>query len=235
MPQPVPIKTTNWHGRQAQPLRAYTTAEQFRHDDRPKPGRLTVTTLLIGLAIFFGGHSISIVAPSWRNRMAATLGKHTWQAIYSIIALIGFVLIVRGFAAARLTSPVLYVSPQWLRDVTVGLMILFFPLLLAAYLPGRIRTTLRNNPMLVATKLWAAAHLLANGTVADVVLFGAFLLWAAADRISLKFREPRPAPALPATRWNDAIALVGGLALYIAFIGGVHLALIGVPAYARWP
>jgi len=142
---------------------------------------------------------------------------------------------VRGYGAARQTPDVLYVSPQWLKDVTVGLMILFFPLLLAAYLPGKIRMTLRNNPMLVATKLWAAAHLLANGTVADVALFGGFLLWAAADRVSLKYRTPRPVPALPATPWNDAIAIVGGLALYFAFIAGVHLALIGVPAYVRWP
>jgi len=194
-----------------------------------------VTTLLSGLVIFLGVHSISIVAPQWRDRMAQTLGLRAWQAIYAIVALIGLVLIVRGYGTARQTPDVLYVSPQWLKDVTVGLMILFFPLLLAAYLPGKIRATLRNNPMLVATKLWAAAHLLANGTVADVVLFGGFLLWAAADRVSLKFRTPRAVPTLPATPWNDAIAVVGGLALYFAFIAGVHLALIGVPAYVRWP
>jgi len=194
-----------------------------------------VTTLLSGLVIFLGVHSISIVAPRWRDRMALTLGLRTWQAIYAIVAVIGLVLVVRGYGAARQTPDVLYVSPQWLKDITVGLMILFFPLLLAAYLPGRIRTTLRNNPMLVATKLWAAAHLLANGTVADVVLFGGFLLWAAADRVSLKFRAPRTVPALPTTPWNDAIAVVGGLALYVAFLAGVHLALIGVPAYVRWP
>ena len=194
-----------------------------------------MTTLLSGLAIFLGVHSISIVAPRWRDRTAQALGLRTWQAIYAIIAVIGLVLVVRGYGDARQTPAVLYVSPQWLKDITVGLMILFFPLLLATYLPGRIRTTLRNNPMLVATKLWAVAHLLANGTVADVVLFGGFLLWAAADRVSLKFRAPRPVPALPATPWNDAIAVVAGLALYLAFIAGVHLALIGVPAYVRWP
>ena len=194
-----------------------------------------MTTLLLGLAIFLGTHSISIIAPHWRNRMAQSLGLRTWQAAYAIVALIGFVLVVRGYGEARLTAQVLYAPPQWLKDITVGLMIFFFPLLLAAYLPGRIRATLRNNPMLVATKLWAGAHLLANGSVADLVLFGGFLLWAAADRISLKFREPRAVPTLPATRWNDALAIVAGLALYLAFIAGVHLALIGVPAYVRWP
>ena len=194
-----------------------------------------MTTLLTGLVVFLGVHSISIVAPQWRNRMAQQLGPRAWQAIYALAALIGFVLIVRGYGEARLAATVLYTSPQWLKDVTVGLMVLFFPLLLAAYLPGRIRAVVRNNPMLVATKLWATAHLLANGTVADVALFGGFLAWAAADRISLKFREPRPVPALPATRWNDLVAIVGGLALYVAFILGLHLALIGVPAYVRWP
>lgn len=194
-----------------------------------------MTTLLAGLAIFLGVHSVSIVAPRWRDRMVQHMGLRAWQAIYAIVSLVGFVLLVRGYGEARIDTSVLYVSPQWLKDVTVGLMILFFPLLLAAYLPGRIRTTVRNNPMLVATKLWAAAHLLANGTVADVALFGGFLLWAAADRVSLKFRVPRAVPALPASRFNDAIAVVGGLALYLVFLLGAHVALIGVPAYVRWP
>ena len=194
-----------------------------------------MTTLLTGLAIFLGVHSVSIVAPRWRDRMVQRMGLRAWQAIYAIVSLVGFVLVVRGYGEARIGASVLYVSPQWLKDITVGLMILFFPLLLAAYQPGRIRATVRNNPMLVATKLWAAAHLLANGTVADIALFGGFLLWAAADRISLKFREPRAVPTLPATRWNDLIAVVGGLALYFVFLLGAHLVLIGVPAYARWP
>ena len=194
-----------------------------------------MTTLLTGLAIFLGVHSVSIVAPRWRDRMAAHIGLRAWQAIYAVASLVGLILVVRGYGEARIGASVLYVSPQWLKDVTVGLMILFFPLLLATYLPGRIRATVRNNPMLVATKLWAAAHLLANGSVADIALFGGFLLWAAADRISLKFREPRAVPTLPTTRWNDAIAVAGGLALYFVFLLGAHVALIGVPAYARWP
>jgi uncharacterized membrane protein len=208
---------------------------EIRHHDAQRIRRLTVTTLLTGLAIFLGVHSVSIVAPRWRDRVVQRLGLRAWKTIYAIVALIGFVLVVRGYGEARIGASVLYVSPQWLKDITVGLMILFFPLLLAAYLPGRIRATVRDNPMLTATKLWAAAHLLANGTIADIALFGGFLLWAAADRISLKSRTPRPLPALPTTRWNDAIAVVGGLALYLVFLLGAHVALIGVPAYARWP
>ena len=102
-----------------------------------------------------------------------------------------------------------------------------FPLLLATYLPGRISATVKH-PMLTAVKLWALAHLLANGNLADVVLFGALLAWAVADRVSLKRRTMPPVPSAPAGKANDWIALVAGLALYVAFIGGLHLWLIGV-------
>ena len=189
-----------------------------------------MTTLIIGLILFLGVHSISNVAPGWRDRCAASMGRTAWQGIYSIIALIGIVLVAQGYGLARQTPVVVYVPPAWLRDTAIVLLAPVFPLLLAAYLPGRIRSTVRNNPMLVATKLWAAAHLLANGALADIILFGAFLAWGAFTRISLKFREPRPVPTLPQAPWNDAIALIGGLALYFAFIYGLHLRLIGVPA-----
>jgi uncharacterized membrane protein len=106
-------------------------------------------------------------------------------------------------------------------------MLPVFPLLLASYLPGRI-SAITRHPMLVATKLWALAHLLANGTLASTVLFGSFLAWAVADRISLKHRVARSVPGAPPGRYNDAIALTVGLCLYAAFIGAVHLWLIGV-------
>ena len=102
-----------------------------------------------------------------------------------------------------------------------------FPLLLSTYLPGRIKAAAKH-PMLVATKLWALAHLLANGTLADVVLFAVVLAWAVADRISLKRRSARPVPAARALGANDAIAIAGGLALYAAFLFGLHQWLFGV-------
>jgi uncharacterized membrane protein len=103
-----------------------------------------------------------------------------------------------------------------------------FPLLLAAYLQGRIQAATRH-PMLLAIMLWALAHLLANGSLIDLVLFGAFLAWAAADRIALRRRPLRAIPVAAVSRWNDAIALAGGLALYAGFLFGLHRALIGVP------
>ena len=185
-----------------------------------------MTILILGLIIFLGTHSISIVAPAWRDRMVAKLGNG-WRAIYSILSLIGLVLIIKGYAAARLEPTVIYTSPLWLHHITAALMILVFPLLLATYLPGRINT-LFKHPMLNAVKFWAFAHLLSNGTLNDIVLFGSFLLWAVADRISVKRRPARPLNTLPASKYNDLIAIVGGLALYFLTIHWLHYQLIGV-------
>jgi uncharacterized membrane protein len=186
-----------------------------------------MSVLLAGLLIFLGVHSASIVSPSWRDRMAARLGEPVWQGLYGLVALAGLALVVWGYGLARETPIVLYTPPVALRHVALLLMVVVFPLLLAAYLPGRIQTATRH-PMLLATKVWALAHLLANGTLADVVLFGAFLAWAVADRISLKRRTPRPVPGAPPGKLNDLVAILGGLGLYVAFLLWLHPLLFGV-------
>jgi uncharacterized membrane protein len=107
-------------------------------------------------------------------------------------------------------------------------MVIALPLMLAAYLPGRIKTAVKD-PLLTAVKAWALAHLLSNGTLADVLLFGGFLAWAVADRISLKRRTPRAVPSLPASRANDVIVIIGGVALAAAFLHGLHTWLFGIP------
>ena len=191
-----------------------------------------MNALVLGLIIFFGAHSVSIVNDPWRNRMAASMGEWTWKGLYALVALAGFVLIVLGYGLARQDPVVLYTPPAWLHSVAMVLLIPVFPLLLAAYLPGRIQTAARH-PMLAATKLWAVAHLLANGMLADVLLFGVFLVWAVVDRISMKRRTQRPVPGIPPSRANDLIAVVGGLALYAAFIFWLHGWLIGVPLIER--
>ncbi len=183
--------------------------------------------LLLGLALFFAVHSVSIVNEPWRNRAVAAMGEWPWKGVYSLVALVGFVLVVWGYGLARQDPVVLYLPPAWLRHLAMLLLVPVFPLLLAAYLPGRIQTATRH-PMLVATKLWAVAHLLANGMLADLVLFGAFLAWAVVDRISMKRRTQRPVPHAPASRANDVIAVVAGLGLYVAFVLGLHAWLIGV-------
>lgn len=186
-----------------------------------------MSQLIIGLVLFLGIHSLSIVAPAGRDRFAAKLGEWPFKAVYSVIAIVGFVLIVRGYAAARLDPTMLWVPPAWTTHVSMLLMLPVFPALLAAYLPGRISATLKH-PMLVAVKAWAVAHLIANGTLADVLLFGTFLAWAVVDRISLKRRTEGAKPRAPATPFNDAIAVVGGLGVYLAFVFWLHASLIGV-------
>jgi uncharacterized membrane protein len=183
---------------------------------------------IAGLVIFLGVHSVAIVAPAWREAQIARRGEKTWKGLYSIISLVGFALLIYGYGLARQSPVLLYTPPTAMRHIALLLMVPVFPLLLAAYLPGRIKTAAKH-PMLLATKIWATAHLLANGNLADVLLFGAFLAWAVADRIAAKRRPvPRVVPGAPPSAVNDAIALVGGLALYAAFLMGVHLWLIGV-------
>jgi uncharacterized membrane protein len=138
-------------------------------------------------------------------------------------------MLVHGYGIARADPTILYTPPAWMRHVAALLMLPVFPLLLAAYLPGRIRTAVKH-PMLTATKAWALAHLLANGSLADVLLFGGFLAWAVADRIAVGKRAvPRRIPGSPPGRFNDAIAIVGGLALYVVFVAWAHQRFIGVP------
>jgi uncharacterized membrane protein len=183
--------------------------------------------LIIGLVLFIGIHSISIATPALRARAVASLGANRWRGIYSLISAVGFGLILYGFHLARMAPVVLYVPPLWMRHVTLLLMLPVFPLILAAYLPGRIKTALKH-PMLAAVKLWAFAHLLSNGFLADVVLFGSFLVWAIFDRISLKRRPQQTIAAAPPSRFNDLIAVVVGLALYAIFILWAHFWLFGV-------
>lgn len=188
--------------------------------------------LILGLVIFLGVHSVEIVAPMFRGRAVARLGEKPYKGIYSLLSITGFVLLVWGYGVARQDPILLYAPPLWMRHLALLLMLPVFPLLLAAYLPGRIKAAVKH-PMLAAVKAWAFAHLLANGMLADLVLFGGFLLWAVADRISVKRRAVvRPVPGSPPGKYNDLIAVVGGLALYVIFVFWLHTWLIGVPPLA---
>jgi uncharacterized membrane protein len=184
--------------------------------------------LIAGLVLFFVPHSARIVAPRWCERMHTRLGENGWKGLYSLVSLAGLVLIVWGYGLSRLDPVVLYSPPVWMRHITLVLMMPVFVMLAAAYIPGRIKSTLKH-PMLAAVKLWAVAHLLANGTLADVLLFGSFLAWAVADRISLKRRAVvQPVPGLPPAPANDIIALVVGATLYVLFLLVLHKILFGV-------
>ncbi|MDH3612614.1 MAG: NnrU family protein [Gammaproteobacteria bacterium] len=186
--------------------------------------------LLLGIALFFGIHSASIVTLPLRDKMVAK-SENGWKAIYAVVSLIGIVLMVRGYADLRQTPTLLYVPPVWLRHVAALLMLPVFAFFIAPYFPGRIKSALKH-PQLIAVKIWAVAHLLVNGTLADVLLFGSFLLWAVADRISLKNRVARPLAGAPESKSNDVILIVVGLALYAAFVFWLHEVLFGIRPFA---
>jgi len=186
--------------------------------------------LILGLLLFLGMHSISIVAPGWRDAQVARRGEMPWKGVYTVVSIAGFVLLIVGYGAARQSPKVLYDPPAWGRHLTLLLMLPVFPLFLATYLPGRIKATVKH-PTLVGVKLWAVAHLLANGTLADVLLFGGFLAWAVADRISMKHRTQRALPGAPPRPANDLIAIVLGLVLYGVFVTWGHQWLIGVSPF----
>lgn len=187
--------------------------------------------LVLGLAIFIAIHLVP-TAPGLRKAFAGRMGEGAYKAAFSLVALLGFALIVAGYHKIQLhagKNPQLWSPPSWGRHVTMGLMLPVFPLLIAAYLRGRIAAAVRH-PMILAVKLWAFAHLFVRGDLASLLLFAGFLGWAVYDRISLKHRE---AAGLVTVRGgpvsNDIVALVAGLALYVLFVRWGHPALIGVP------
>ena len=186
-----------------------------------------MTTLIVGLILFLGVHSLSIVNEPLRNRLNASMGEGAFKGLYSVVSLVGLVLIVWGYGAARMDPTLIYMPPAWLKHVAFLLLVPVFPLLFATYLPGKIKAKLKH-PMLIAVKLWALAHLLANGMLHDLLLFGSFLAWAVADRISMKRRTQRAITTLPATKANDVIAIVGGLAVYVVMVVWAHQWLFGV-------
>lgn len=193
-----------------------------------------MTIFLFGLILFLGIHCVSIVAPRWRMQQVAVRGEGAWKGIYSVVAAIGLAALIYGYGIARHDGIVLYQPPTFLRHIALLLMVPVFPLLIAAYLPGRI-SRIAKHPMLLAVKFWATAHLLANGSLADVLLFGGFLAWAVIDRISLKRRAPEVshgAPGAPAKPFNDVLVVIGGLIVYVAFLLFLHRWLIGVSPLA---
>ena len=182
--------------------------------------------LVLGLLLFLGIHAISIVAHPFRDRMVASMGANGWRGVYSLISAVGLGLIIWNWGDARAAAPLLYEPPVWMKHL-VALLMLFAAIAISVYMvpAGRLKPILKH-PMLLSVKIWAFAHLLANGDLASALLFGSFLIWAVADRISLKRRNA--AIAAPGPARNDIIALVVGLAIYLALVFGGHTWLFGV-------
>lgn len=185
--------------------------------------------LLLGLILFLGVHSVRIFADGWRTAMIGKIGALPWKGLYAVISIVGFVVLVWGFKIARQDTVVLWTSPVWMRHVTALLMMIAFILFVAAYIPRNSFRARLHHPQVLAVKVWAVAHLLANGVGASVVLFGAFLLWAV-----LSFRAERQRDRAnhtvypPGTAAGTAIAVAAGLVGWSVFALLLHGPLIGV-------
>ncbi|MDW9741411.1 NnrU family protein [Sinorhizobium meliloti] len=186
--------------------------------------------LVLGIIIFLGMHLVRVVAPGFRAGIIDSRGKGTWMGLYTIVSLVGLCLIIYGFSRARGETGMLYDPPTFLRHIALLLMLVAFIVLAAGFLPaGRIAVALKH-PQVLSIKIWALAHLLANGETSSVLLFGSFLAWAVILRISLKRRERAGEKVLPVFKSarNDVLAVVIGLVAFVLFVWKLHELLIGV-------
>ena len=187
--------------------------------------------LVLGLVVFIGAH-VFITYRDHRAALIAGIGEWPYKALFSLVSFVGVALIVWGFARYRATDWIdVWYPPAGMRHVTALLMWPAIVCVTAAYFPGDIKRTLKH-PMLVGVKLWAFAHLLVNGDLGSIILFGSILAWAVYDRISLKHRVDSGAPSIPmGGRKNDVIAIIVGTILYLALGLVFHPLVIGVPAF----
>ncbi len=188
--------------------------------------------LILGLIVFLGTHSLRIFAGNWREAQIARLGEMRWKGVYSLISAVGLGLMIWGYGMARADSPVLWATPIWTRHLAASLTLPAFILLVAAYLPGSHIKAAVGHPMVAGVKLWALAHLLANGKLAAVVLFGALLLWAVLDFISARRRDRAAGRTYTALGWSrDITAIAIGLVAWALFAVYGHAWLIGVQPF----
>lgn len=189
--------------------------------------------MIVGLAVFIGTHVITTRRDT-RAALIARAGEGPYRIAYSVASIVGVVLIGWGFGLYRATGWIdVWYPPAWTRHVTVALVWISIICITAAYFPGRIKATLKH-PMLVGVKLWALAHLISNGDLGSIILFGAILGWAVFDRISLKRRTDPGAPPIPiGGAAKDVVAVIGGTVLFLALGFLFHPYVVGVPAFGR--
>ena len=187
--------------------------------------------MILGLVVFFSAHTLT-TQRELRAQWVASMGEGGYKIGYSVVSAIGLALIVWGFARYRANGWIdVWYPPVFLKHITAVLMLPAVILVVASYIRGRIYTTLKH-PMLTGIKLWAAAHLLANGDLGSIILFGSFLGWAVFDRISLKHRTDAGGPPIPVGGpTNDLIAVAVGVIAYLALAFAFHPAVIGVPVF----
>ncbi|HEX6137026.1 MAG TPA: NnrU family protein [Casimicrobiaceae bacterium] len=186
-------------------------------------------TLIAGLVVFLLSHALRIFAPGWRERQVARMGPGPYKIAYSVVSIVGLVLVVWGYGMARANPVVLWPAPAWGRHATALLTVVGFILVVAAYVPGtRIKAAL-GHPMTAGVGLWAIGHLAANGSLAAVVLFGAFLAWAVVLFVTRRAQDRAAGTTYPAGSLSrDATVVVVGIVAALAFALFLHGPLIGV-------
>ena len=189
--------------------------------------------LILGLVVFIAPH-VLVTRREARAALVARIGEGPYKVLFSLVSLVGIVLIAWGYGQYRAGGYIqLWSPPTWTRHLAAVLAWPAIILIVAAYIPGEIKRRLKH-PMLVGVKLWALAHFLANGDLGSILLFGGILAWAVFDRISLKRRTDPGAPPIPVGGWrNDVVAVVVGTLVYLALAFVFHPLVIGVPAFGR--
>ena len=188
-----------------------------------------MTLLILGLIVFLGVHSVRIFAEDWRTRMREKLGENAWKGLYSLLSIAGFVAIVYGYGQTRLDVTMLWLPPVWTRHLAALLTIPAFILLVAAYFPGNMIKAKLHHPMVLGVKVWALSHLLANGMLADLLLFGGFLAWSVASFTAARRRDNAAGTVYLRGHVGPTIAVVlVGLAAWAGFAFWAHAAWIGV-------
>lgn len=187
-------------------------------------------TLVAGLVLFLGAHSVRVFAEGWRASTLASVGEKAWKGVYSLVSIAGFVLVVVGYGLARQNPVVLWSQPPVaMRHVAALLTLVAFVLLAAAYVPGNQLKAKLHHPMVLGVKVWALAHLLANNTLADLVLFGSFLLWAVLDYRAARKRDRDLVTVYPAgSASRTVITVVAGTVAWAVFAFWLHRVWIGV-------
>ena len=190
--------------------------------------------LVLGLLLFLGAHSVRIVADGWRTRTLASLGEKPWKAVYSLLSLVGLALIVWGYGLARQQPVPLWAPPVAMKHLNSLFTLAAFVLLAAAYVPRNHFKARLHHPMVLGVKLWAFGHLLATAKLADLVLFGAFLLWAILDFRAARRRDRALGTVYAAGNWGGTlVTLLIGVLAWAAFAFWLHAALIGIAPFGR--
>lgn len=192
-----------------------------------------MNALILGLVIFLGAHSARIVAEGPRRAFIAKHGANAWKGLYTLLSLAGFALLVWGYGLARQQPTVLWASPTWLRHVAALLTLVSFVLLAAAYVPGNGIKAKLHHPMTLSVKVWAFAHLIANNTLADLLLFGGFLAWSIAVFAAARRRDRVDAVSYAAgSASRTALAVAIGVIAWVVFALWLHGWLIGVRPFS---